>query len=1131
MSGPFGSQQWMYATGEAVEGQSLRFNDDDSAYLSRTPASAGNQKTYTFSAWIKLTNPTGNFGVYFAGDTIANRDSLYFSSGYLVHGCYILYSTKFTFQSSQVFRDPSAWYHVVVAVDTTQATSTDRVKHYVNGEQITDYVSSTYPAQNLDGLVNSTNTHNIGALWDTTNNLFDGYLSEVNFIDGQALDPTSFGETNSNGLWVPKTFAGTYGTNGFYLPFNNDYTVEGFNTVTYRGNGGTQYVGGVGFEPDLVWIKERTSTSVATLNDSVRGVTQYLVPSTTAAEGTGTDTLSSFDPDGFTSGSNGAYNEINQGYVAWCWDMGTASSANTDGTISSTIRANPTYGQSIVAYLGTGADGTVGHGLSQAPELIIFKNRTSTAGYSWPVYSAEIGATKYLTLNGTAAAQTYNHFQDTDPTSSVFYLEGTSANSVNQSAANHIAYCFHSVAGYSDFGSYTGNGSTTGPVVTTGFKPAFVMVKRTDFTADWLIIDNTRSPTNYVDDYLSANSSAAEQSNIGAGNSITWLSDGFQITGNWTSINDIGGTYIYMAFADKREAAFWLDQSGNNNDWTNNNMQESDISLDSPTNNFCTLSPIDAYPISTGYISLSEGNLKCNGGPTTGYVNCASTFYQNSGKWYVEWIETSRSAASRNGVGLLTQNTNHNGYISQYDEGYFYADNGYFYYKTATGAATNYNTGTTFTLGDVIGYALDLDAGTLAMYKNNTLVYTYTGLDADTFYSFGAFGYASSDNNITNFGQDSSFAGNKVAQGNVDANGYGDFYYEPPAGYLALCTANLPEPAILDGGQNFNTVLYTGNGSTQSITGVGFQPDFLWLKGRSVAYDHGLFDVVRGADVRLRSNSTSAEYDGGGTGYMSSFDADGFSLVNNINYNNSGSTYVAWNWKADNTSGTTNTDGTITSTVSANPTAGFSIVGYTGNGTNGATVGHGLNSKPDFVLIKNRSTSATDWIIYHSAGGGDSSYFSFDASAVRTSANLWDGLTSTVLEVDAFTTMNNSGDDHIAYCFHSVEGYSKFGSYTGTGNTDGPFVYTGFKPAFIIYKRSVGGVGNWIMRDAARNPYNPRDLRLYANLTNTDAGGYEVDFLSNGFKLRDTIATMNASGSTYIYMAFAENPFKYSNAG
>ena len=335
---------------------------------------------------------------------------------------------------------------------------------------------------------------------------------------------------------------------------------------------------------------------------------------------------------------------------------------------------------------------------------------------------------------------------------------------------------------------------------------------------------------------------------------------------------------------------------------------------------------------------------------------------------------------------------------------------------------------------------------------------------------------------------------------------------------------------------------YTGTGASQSINngsnttiGTTFQPDFVWIKSRSTATDHQLFDVVRGGTppYRLLSNSTGAELTTA-TGYAGAT-STGFSLDNSGggggDTNTSPRTYVGWQWKAGGT-GVTNTNGTITSTVSANPTAGFSIVTYTGTGAN-ATVGHGLGVAPNLIFVKRRSGTAVDWLVYSSSVAlNGSSWLVLNTTAAATAGSTQfnsTAPTSSVFSVGTDIGTNASGATYVAYCFAAVSGYSAFGSYKGNGSSDGPFVYTGFRPRFLIAKRTDAAGYDWVMTDSSRAPYNVVTPRLFANTSDAESSATSpYDFLSNGFKLRNTNANENASGGTYVWAAFCENPFKYS---
>jgi hypothetical protein len=321
--------------------------------------------------------------------------------------------------------------------------------------------------------------------------------------------------------------------------------------------------------------------------------------------------------------------------------------------------------------------------------------------------------------------------------------------------------------------------------------------------------------------------------------------------------------------------------------------------------------------------------------------------------------------------------------------------------------------------------------------------------------------------------------------------------------------------------------LYTGTGSSQAITGLGFQPDWTWIKERNAAADHGLYDAVRGVQNQLESNTTTAET-AEATG-LTAFGSNGFTVGALAQLNTSGDTYVAWNWKANGT-GVSNTDGTITSTVSANTSAGFSVVTYTGTGAN-ATVGHGLGVAPKMVIIKKRSNTAP-WPVYHASLGNTGSLRLNSTIAFFTDSTFWNNTTpsSTVFTVGTEGDVNSSGDTFVAYCFSAVQGYSAMGSYTGNGSSDGPFVHLGFRPRYVLIKRTDGGTANWYVLDSARSTFNLSTNMLFPNLSAAEATTAEdnQDFLSNGFKVRTSNQESNINGGTYIYMAFCESPFKYS---
>ena len=675
-----------------------------------------------------------------------------------------------------------------------------------------------------------------------------------------------------------------------------------------------------------------------------------------------------------------------------------------------------------------------------------------------------------------------------------------------------MAYCWTPITGYSAIGSFTGNGGSQ--AIDVGFTPAFVMLRRTGGST-WGVFDNTRQSRNLQ--MLAWNSNAVETTN----SQMNFSGNTFNDNGY---LSDNGEVVIYMAFADTREAAFFKDVSSNGNHFTPVNLDYRDSVPDVPTNNFVTLNPLYAFQSGgTNYFSptLSEGNLRADYSSTSGALFAASTIFVDSGKWYVEV----KSIAGFGWVGFshFTNSSTSAGYALILEDG-----------------SKNYN-GTTVSAvdsvsdGDIIGIAADFDSGTVEFFINNASqtqrdISSFVGVGK--FFAFGA--YISGSDNLVhfNFGQDSSFAGlHATANSNADGNGHGSFAYAPPSGFLALCSQNLSDPAITDGTENFNTVLYTGNATgSRAITGVGFSPDFVWAKVRSTTYPHFLANSVVGSTKYLKSNSTDAEATD--STYFTSFDSDGFTIGSSGGINGNGETFVAWNWLAgtafSNDASATGV-GTIDSEGQINTTAGFSIIKYTSpNNSSDQTVAHGLSSVPEMIITKNR-TSTFNWDIYHKDTGSVQNTLIFTDAATRD----YDIFTTTAPTSTVFGIKYNythySTNEYIAYCFHSVEGYCKVGSYVGNGNADGTFVHTGFRPAWIMIK-NISGTGGWEIHDNKRVGYNPADETLVANTTAAEATGNNLDILSNGFKVRHTYGTANTSGSTYVYLAFADQPFKFSNA-
>jgi hypothetical protein len=770
--------------------RSLRFRSSASANLSKTfAASPAVQTKQTLSVWCKRGTLSTEQRLMAGYDGVqANGTRLVFQSGNAIEFRFNLSSVLIT---TAVYRDPSAWYHVLVSIDTTQATAANRLSLYVNGVKVTAFGTATYPTQNdVSQFVLNNGNNKIGSQ-DNNTFYFDGYMAEFNFIDGQALTPSSFGSTNATtGVWQPAKYTGTYGTNGFYLPF--------------------------------------TDNSALT----------------------------------------------------------TASNA------------------------GLGKD-------------------------------------------------------------------------------------------------FSGN-------------------------------------ANY------------------------WVTNNISITA--------GATY--------------------------DSMTDVPTLTSSTAANFCVGSPLN-YRTTTPTPTITDGNLSWIGpSASLSSIGCA-TFGGASGKFY--W-EATRVGTNTGFIGVV--NGQFNAATSNiYDLGY---NSNEYAYTSGSGKVNNNSSvayGASFTSGDVIGVALDLDAGTLTFYKNNTSQgVAYSSLPLGNYW-LPAFDSYNGAGFTLNFGQR-------------------PFSYTPPSGFVALNTYNLPASTVPNGAAFMAATLYTGTGSSLTVANTvgsaSFQPDWVWIKSRSAATDHKLTDVVRGVTKGLISDTTGAETTD--TNGLTAFGSTGFTVGTDTNYNNSAATYVAWQWKAGGTA-VSNTSGSITSSVSANTTSGCSVVTYTGTGV-AATVGHGLGVAPSMITVKSRSAAGA-WPVYHSTLGNGSNLVLNTTAATATSATIWNATspTSSVFSVGINTDSNTVTVTYVAYCFAAIKGFSAFGSYTGNGSDDGTFVYTGFRPRWIMMKR-YNVIGDWFMVNTSTGTTNIVGPVLFANVSDAESTSSFIDILSNGFKLRNSGSGANVSTGTYIYAAFAENPFQ-----
>lgn len=778
--------------------RSVRLRSSASAYFNRTLTTPTNNLKWTWSAWVKrgilgATNQLFSTGTLLTG---ADQAGIQFFSD----NTFIVYQTQtgtgtyeFLKTTSQVFRDASSWYHIVVAYDSTDATAGNRLKIYINGVQVTSFASSTDPSLNLASRINAARVHDIGRYGGNLS-YTDGYITEINFIDGQALTPSSFGSINSTtGVWQPIKYSGTYGTNGFYLNFND--------------------------------------------------------------------------------------------------------------------------------------------------------NSAATA------------------------------------------------------------------------------------------------------------------------------------------------------------------------------AAIGKDSSGNGNNWTPNNISVTagvtyDSMLDVPTltsannANFAVMNPLNTYTASV--LSVSNGNLTVSAGTNSVATQSHSNIGITSGKWY--WEVTPTAVAVQHYIGVCKELPTVNGNPSNY---VYWAFNG----GIVNNAGTILNA-TNWAANDVLGWALDLDNDTLALYKNNTLIYTVTSLRS-------AMGGIATSDAVVSFNWTGGSSNSITCHWNF---GQRPFTYTPPSGFKSLNTYNLPAPTIPNGKKHFDVSLRNGFGSSGgTISSLQFQPDMLWSKTRNVVAAHNLNDSVRGVSKVINPNLTDAEVTT--ANYILSFNSNGYT-IGTTDY--AGTTTAAdWCWKASNAAPVTNTSGSITSSVSANPSAGFSVVTYTCPSAVGSfTVGHGLGVAPSMIIVKDRSANVA-WVCYHKAISTTTALYLVlnSTAATASAAGIWGAAlpTSTVFgQTQGVGILAN--DAIVAYCWAEIPGFSKFGSYTGNGSTDGPFVYCGFKPRWIMIKGASYGTTGWAIYDTSRNTYNVANNLLLAESSGAESNYPEIDILSNGFKVRGTNPTWNNSGGTLIFAAFSESPFNYSPA-
>jgi hypothetical protein len=597
-----------------------------------------------------------------------------------------------------------------------------------------------------------------------------------------------------------------------------------------------------------------------------------------------------------------------------------------------------------------------------------------------------------------------------------------------------------------------------------------------------------------------------------------------------------GTTGFYLDFSDNSDttsSTLGKDRSGNDNDWTPANFSVAagtgcDSMTDTPTNNFCTLNNIEG-----GYGTATYNNASLEVSASAAWVPMRGTMAVTSGKYYWEVY----GADGNTFIGVAPINTDLITINPMLRDGVivYYGSDGK---KRIDGTFTTY--GNAYGNTNVIGVALDVDNGKLYFAEDNT--WQDSGDPTSGASGTGAISLSAATGLVGN--PIIPFFCKNGTQFQVNF-GQRAFTHTPPTGYQTLCAANLPEPTIKNGSDFFKTILYTGNDSDdRDITGVGFQPDLLHLSNRDGADWRFIQDSVRGANKALFTNNANAESTDNDNGHVNSFNADGFNVTagDSGNTNENNEDYVAWNWKAGTSfsnDASATSIGTIDSSGSVNHTSGLSIVSYTGSGSSG-TIKHGLNVEPEVIIVKNRDVE-DGWQMYHHVVGATHTAQMDGAGIFEDTDAVWNDTApnGSVFSVNNDDKSNASTEKYIAYVFSEVEGYSKFGTYEGGGSTDGPFVYTGFRPAYLLLKRTeTTPNAYWNIFDSARDPYNSGVTADFKRLLWHSEGAEATnhanytppDLLSNGFKLRHGGADKNYAGKTFIFLAFAECPFKYANA-
>ena len=1349
------------ATEEYTIDLSLLFDRAGASYLYKDNLSGGSTTKGTQSWWFKRSGISTDQRMWatYEGSSSARSQIGWQAADKL----YIQQASTAIRISTQVLRDPSAWYHLVCAWDSSQAAAADRLRVYLNGEEITVWDTNTTITKDDDMRLN--NGKILIGQRETSSLYFDGYMAEFYQIDGAQLTPSSFAETNAiTGQWIPKDAVDdlTFGTNGFYLPFSSSqlstdirnldeatgHSARAFgnaNTSTAQKQFGTAsaFFDGTG---DYLACSGNYNSFIAPSSD-------FTIEFWLRWDGTvGSGAFVLMDNRANTQ-NNGGWSVYSGGtYIGFDYSDGTTWAARLVATTALSTTAFQHYaivhtGNTVILYVdGTQED--IETGVPMRNNNGIYNYLYIGGGYNnggnhsndhWcDCYLDEVRISNIARYTGASITVPTSAFTDDENTQLLMHMDGSNGGTTFTSSATRpgrhdltpagdlkMTRAKTKVSNSSIYFDGTGDYLSVGPSAAGPCSQDFIW-GTSDWTIEmWIYNDvtqNTRSlmqcstvadqggiqlewdgsnKISFYDYTLESNwdayASSASATPIDAWYhmAIVRESQVFTMYINGTAQTATGNTsssamgnptnpqfgfhrsdasrYMLDSYLDQIRISntaryssnftaptsaftadantifllqpnwdygFGADSSGNGKNFEISNFGVYDQVIDTPTNNWCTWNDVNR----NSSVTLSKGSLQASYTSNQNICTTGTIPFPTTGKWYYEMLVTG-GAPYGGGAGAIDASIARDGGATRTGT-YIYGENGTIYANGTSYAGA----GDTFTTDDITSLVVDSDASKIYFYKNGVaqgLVGGYTIGAGQILVPWGVWYNVTT---IVNFGQDPTFAGNfgVPSPANNDASGLGSFALPVPLSASALCVDNLPAPSIALPEKNFNTVLYTGTGSIQTISGVGFQSNFTWIKSRSYIDQHNAFDSMRYHGI-LVPNTDAAEGDTGG-GWLKSWDSDGFSVDVNGPVNTNTATYVAWNWKGLGTSpsktftvtvtdpgsgnrytldgrvsgtnalpvtieeggtytfdqtaasnsvhplrfsttsdgthgggteyttgvttngtpgnagawtkitvaasaatlyyyctahsgmgstantpaaggGVSNYDGVIPSAVNVNATAGFSIVKYSGSAVNNNTVGHGLSQAPDLWITKCRTAASTDWETFFTVVDGSVDFMRLNTDAVDGDS----GRTAPTASVFYVGTGNNQGadgEDYVAYCWHSVEGYSKAGKYVANFNNDGTFIYTGFKPAWIMIK-NVDNVANWVMQDNKISPTNPRDDVLLADTDGAEAdwSSYPIDILSNGFKMRNTgQGTNGPMSANFLYLAFAESPFKTSNA-